>query len=146
MGGRDHQVIGGWAKAARGDDCWVLKSTTYPCSNIRISGFRAEGFAALLSIGSEVGRRVDVRPLGPVYVRAVVVENCTADRCSSLVYIKPGGVAPGNPASDWRNGLVEDVTIRNCRIEDAAGEKFRSFGERVLDVAVHPLNLCCADE
>ncbi|QIK77777.1 hypothetical protein G7077_01450 [Sphingomonas piscis] len=125
LGGRDHRIIGGWARSAGGDDCWVLKSTIYPCSNIRISGFRAQGFAALVSIGSEVGRRAGVTPLGPTLVRDVLVENCQASECSYFAYIKPGGVGAGRAAYDWQDGVVEDVTIRNCQCDDANGTRFR---------------------
>jgi hypothetical protein len=100
----------------------VLKSTTQPCENFRISGFRAKGFAALLSIGSEVGTADRDDPKRTLFVRGVTMENCSALACSSLVYIKPGGVE----LYDYRDGLVEDVLISNSRIEDPAGLKFRN--------------------
>lgn len=125
MGGSGHRVIGGWAESSGSDDCWVLKSTVGPCEDIRISGFRARGFAALISIGSEIGRNAAVRTSQPLFVRNVLVENCVAEACTYLAYIKPGGVE-GGPAYDYRDGLVEDVVLSNCRCEDPAGLKFRN--------------------
>jgi len=124
VGGRDHRITGGWAESSGGDDCWAIKASTHPCRNIRISGFHARGFAALVSIGSEVGSNPSVKAIGPLSVREVTVENCVAERCTYLAYIKPGGIE-GGAAYDYRHGLVEDVALTDCRCEDPAGEKFR---------------------
>ena len=125
VGGTGHRVVGGWAEASGGDDCWVLKSTVGPCEDFRISGFRARGFAALISIGSEIGRHRAVRTDQPLFVRNVLVENCTAEACTYFAYIKPGGIE-GTAAHDYRDGLVEDVVLNNCRCDDPAGVRFRN--------------------
>lgn len=128
MGGTGHRVIGGWAESTIGDDCWVLKAATRPCADIRISGFRARGFTSLISIGSEIGRRPSVRTDQPLFVRDVLVEDCVAEGCSYFAYIKPGGVqgVDGGHAHAYRDGLVEDVVLRNCRCEDTMGARFRN--------------------
>lgn len=83
---------------------------------------RANGFAALISIGSEVGSQQQDNPGRTLYVRGVSVENCSATACTYFAYIKPGGVE----VYDYRDGLVENVTIVNCRAEDPAGLRFRN--------------------
>jgi len=120
--GHDHQIIGGWAESAGGDDCWALKAANAPCYNIRISGFRARHFAALVSIGSEIGSLKQDDPSRSSYVRDIVVENCTAEECVWFAYLKPGGVE----AYDYRDGLVENVSIVKCSIDDDAGSYFRN--------------------
>lgn len=122
LSGSNHEVRGGRAEAAGGDDCWALKATVGSCENFRISGFRASGFAALISIGSEIGSHQQDNPGHSLYVRGVTVENCEATGCTYFAYIKPGGVE----VYDYRDGLVEDVTISNCRVEDPAGLQFRN--------------------
>ena len=120
--GHDHQIIGGWAEAAGGDDCWALKAANAPCYNIRISGFQARHFAALVSIGSEIGLLKQDDPSRSSYVRDIVVENCSAEECVWFAYLKPGGVE----AYDYRDGLVENISILNCSIQDGAGTYFRN--------------------
>jgi hypothetical protein len=127
VGGTGHRVIGGWAESTIGDDCWVLKAATQPCADIRISGFRARGFTSLISIGSEIGHNPAVRADQPLFVRNVLVENCIAEACSYFAYIKPGGVqGDGGEGHDYRDGLVEDVVLNNCRFEDPTGARFRN--------------------
>jgi hypothetical protein len=121
LGGHDHEIRGGWAESFGNDDCWVLKASRAPCYNIRISGFTARGFAALFSIGSEIGTAQADDPSYSLFVRNVSVENCTAQQCTRLAYIKPGG-----GAADYRDGLVEDVSITSCSIEDLEGTTFYS--------------------
>lgn len=122
LGGTDHQVIGGWGESAFGDDCWAIKSTVGPCYNISISGFRARGFTAIVSIGSEIGSYEADDPDRSMFVRNVVLENCSAEACTYLAYIKPGGLNE----YDYRDGLVEDITIRNCQLTDTSGKQFRN--------------------
>jgi len=121
LAGHDHEVRGGWAEAYHGDDCWVLKSTVYPCYNIHISGFQARAFTAIVSIGSEIGTPNVDNPDRNLFVKNVIVEDCSADACTYLAYIKPGG----NQAVDYRDGFVEDITIRNCQLNDTTGMRFR---------------------
>jgi len=122
LGGHDHEIRGGWAQAdAGGDDCWALKSTQFPCYNIHISDFRAYGFAALVAVGSEIGTLGTDNPDHDLYVKNVVVENCLASACVHLAYIKPGGVK-----QDYRDGVVENILIRNCTHEDPNGASFRN--------------------
>jgi hypothetical protein len=54
-------------------------------------------------------------------VRNVAISNVTADRCTSLVYFKPGALT-----YDWRNGLVENVRLDNLSLVDPIGERFLS--------------------
>lgn len=122
LAGHDHQVIGGWAESSFGDDCWVIKATVSPAYNIQISGFQARWFTAILSIGSEIGTAAKDNPDRSLFVRNVVLENCAAQECTYLAYIKPGGVE----TVDYRDGLVEDITIKNCRLDDATGQRFRN--------------------
>jgi hypothetical protein len=122
LGGHDHEISGGWADSYGHDDCWVLKALQHPCYNIKISGFRARGFGALVSIGSEIGSFASDDPSRKLFVKNVLVENCAATECCYFAYIKPGAV----PANDYRDGVVEDVTIRNCTIEDKSGTMFRN--------------------
>jgi hypothetical protein len=120
--GHDHRIIGGWAEAAGGDDCWALKALNEPCYNIRISGFQARHFAALVSIGSEIGTLKQDDPSHSSYVKDIIVENCSAEECVWFAYLKPGGVE----AYDYRDGLVENISILNCSIQDGAGTYFRN--------------------
>jgi hypothetical protein len=122
LAGHDHRVIGGEGESSFGDDCWVIKSTVNPTYNIQISGFKARHFTAIVSIGSEVGTARRDNPGRSLFVNNVLVENCTAEECSYLAYIKPGGV----DAVDYRDGLVEDVSIKNCSLLDNKGERFRN--------------------
>lgn len=122
LGGHDHEIRGGWAQSEFGDDCWAIKAATRPCYNIRISGFEARGFTAIASIGSEIGTVGADNPDRDMFVRNVVMENCSAVDCTYLAYIKPGG----NSGADYRDGVVEDVSIVNCRHEDPSGNRFRN--------------------
>jgi hypothetical protein len=122
IGGHDHQIIGGWGDSFGGDDCWALKAAASPCYNIHISGFRARGFGSLVSIGSEVGSQGVDDPEHKMFVKNVVVENCSAEECTYLAYIKPGAIQ----AYDYRDGLVEDVSIFNCQLADSSGRRFRN--------------------
>ncbi|MGN6155375.1 MAG: hypothetical protein ACTHN4_06540 [Sphingomicrobium sp.] len=121
LGGHDHQIIGGWAESSFGDDCWAIKSATYPCYNIQISGFQARRFGALVSIGSEIGTPRADNPDRSRFVRNVAIENCSADECTYFAYIKPGGVE----SIDYRDGLVEGVAVKNCQLTDSSGRHFR---------------------
>lgn len=121
LSGHDHTIKGGWAESYGNDDCWALKAPVTPCYNIQISGFQARGFAALVSIGSEIGSYQADDPTRSSFVKNVVVKDCSARECTYLAYIKPGGVE----AYDYRDGLVEDVSILNCQLEDSSGIHFR---------------------
>lgn len=121
LGGHDHQITGGWAESSFGDDCWAIKATASPCYNIQISGFQARRFGAIVSIGSEIGAAGKDDPNRSLFVKNVVVDNCTADECTYLAYIKPGAIQ----TIDYRDGIVEDVSITNCQLTDSTGQRFR---------------------
>jgi hypothetical protein len=122
MGGHDHEIRGGWGDNFGGDDCWALNATYQPCYNIRFNGFRGRGFAGLVSIGSAIGTSGVDNPDYDLFVKDVVVENCVAIECTYLAYIKPCAVG----GRDYRDGLVENVQVLNCRHEDPAGKRFRN--------------------
>lgn len=122
LAGHDHQIIGGSGDSFGGDDCWALKAPTNPCYNIQISGFQARGFAAIFSIGSEIGSLQQDDPSHSRYVRNVLVQNCSAQDCTYLAYIKPGAI----PTIDYRDGLVEDISVLGCQIQDSSGNRFRN--------------------
>jgi hypothetical protein len=121
LGGHDHQIIGGWAESSFGDDCWAIKSTASPCYNIQISGFQARRFGAIVSIGSEIGTAGSDDPNHSLFVKNVAIDNCSADECTYLAYIKPGGIQ----SIDYRDGVVENVSITNCQLTDSTGQRFR---------------------
>lgn len=121
IGGHDHEIRGGWGDCFGTDDAWAITATIAPCYNIRISGFKGKGFASIFAIGSPIGVRGADDPDRRFYVKNVLVENCVAQECTYLVFIKPGGLVQ----NDYRDGTVEDVQIINCRHEDPAGAHFR---------------------
>ena len=122
LAGHDHQVLGGWGDCHASDDCWAIKAINEPTYNIRISGFTARNFASVLSIGSQVGSLQSDDPSRRIFVRNVILENCTAEACTYLLYIKPGGV----DRYDYRDGVVEDVQVVNCRHNDPSGKHFKT--------------------
>lgn len=102
-----------------GDDAFALKGAGTETSDITIANGTVRGFAAAVSIGSEVGSSREHRGRGAV--RRVRVTNVTADRCQRLCFIKPGALI-----YDWRNGVVEDIVMDGMRLMDPAGFIFIS--------------------
>ena len=100
---------------AGGDDCFALKAVSAETYNVVMENGVVRGYAAVLSIGSEVGTaRTD--SAHTAVVRNVTLRNVVADRCARLVFIKPGALS-----YDYRNGLVEDVTFSDLRLDDPTG-------------------------
>jgi len=108
------------AMAGGGDDCIAIKALNDSVRNVRIKGNHIEGFAAGVSVGSEIGvLGVD----DPAYSRRVgqlVFSGNTLKACSGLAYIKPGAIE----AYDYRDGTVEDVIISDNTLTDEAGSAF----------------------
>lgn len=97
------------------DDAYVLKAgdstnASVQTYNISIVGGNVRGFYNILAIGSEVGQYA-VDGDYSNYVRNVSVTGVNAYNCVSLVYIKPGV-----SSSDYRHGLVDNVTMSNCNL------------------------------
>lgn len=104
---------------AGGDDAFAIKGAGSTTSNITIRSGRVRGFAAALSIGSEVGRSPEHPQRGAVIgVNASAIE---AIECSRLVFIKPGALI-----YDWREGLVRDINLTDLSLSDPAGKRFAS--------------------
>lgn len=97
-----------------GDDAFAIKAPGLITENIVIKQGTVRGFSAAVSIGSEVGSNLEHRGLG--IVRKVTVQDIVADRCQMVCFIKPGALI-----YDWRNGLVEDVSLDNIRLTDRSG-------------------------
>ena len=101
-----------------GDDAFAIKAIDGPSSNLVFRRGKVRGYSALASIGSEVGTfGRNSRGLG--VVRNVQVSDVAAEGCEALVYIKPGGLE-----TDWRDGLVEQVTLDNLTLTDLTGFKY----------------------
>lgn len=124
LAGRDHlfenfEFQAMMQKSAGGDDAFAIKGDGCVTENIAIRNGVVRGYAAIVSFGSEIGRRGGKGPPGAV--RNVTVENVIADRCTHLTFFKPGAIA-----YDWRDGLVENVVLRNLTLNDPTGEYFRT--------------------
>ena len=100
-----------------GDDAFAIKGAGSLTRNIDIRNGTVRGFAAAISIGSEIGSNTEFPGQGAV--RNVTVSNVTADRCQMLAFIKPGALI-----YDWRNGLVENVRLTDMRLVDPDGFLF----------------------
>jgi hypothetical protein len=124
LAGRDHlfenfEFQAMMQKGAAGDDAFAIKGDGTLTENIVIRNGVVRGYAAIASFGSEIGRRGGKGPPGAV--RNVTVENVAADRCTHVAFFKPGAIA-----YDWRDGLVEQVVLRNLTLNDPTGEYFRT--------------------
>lgn len=124
LAGRDHlfenfefQAV--MQNGPAGDDAFAIKADCGLTENIFIRNGVIRGFAAMVSFGSEIGRRGGKGPAGAV--RNVTVENVTGDGCSRIVFFKPGALV-----YDWRDGLVEQVMLRDLTLNDPMGEYFRT--------------------
>lgn len=107
------------ARTFGGDDAFALKAIEGISENITIRNGSVRGYAAMVSLGSEIGTRGGHHGAG--VLRNVLVENVTGDRCTSVAFLKPGALD-----YDYRHGLVEGVTLRNLVLSDPTGEYFRS--------------------
>jgi hypothetical protein len=124
LAGRDHlfenfEFQSMMQKGHAGDDAFAIKADGDLTENIIIRNGVVRGYAAIASFGSEIGRRGGIGPPGAV--RNVTVENVTGDRCTHVAFFKPGALA-----YDWRDGLVEQVVLRNLTLNDPTGEYFRT--------------------
>ncbi len=123
VAGRDHlferfDLESSMSRRVGGDDAFALKGLGKATSNITIRDGVVRGFYAIASFGSEIG--TDGRSSNfQGAVRNVAISNVSADRCTSLVYFKPGALM-----YDWRNGLVENIRLDNLSLVDPAGERF----------------------
>lgn len=122
VSGSDHsftnfELVSTLRRDMGGDDAFAIKAPGTVTQNIVIRNGTVRGYAAAVSIGSEVGSNAEHRDAG--IVRNVLVENVVADRCQMVCFIKPGALI-----YDWRNGLVENVTLRSIQLTDAGGFLF----------------------
>lgn len=100
-----------------GDDAFAIKGAGGITENITLRRGTVRGFAAAVSIGSEIGSHDD-HP-GPGLVRGVSASEIFADRCQMLCFIKPGALI-----YDWRHGLVEDIVLTDLMLSDPEGFLF----------------------
>ena len=100
-----------------GDDAFAIKALGAATKGITIRNGRMRGYAAIVSFGSEIGSKA----AGNGSVSDVLVENVTAEDCSSVAFFKPGALK-----YDWRNGVVERVRLRNLALHDSVGTRFRT--------------------
>jgi hypothetical protein len=124
LAGRDHlfenfEFQSMMRKGHAGDDAFAIKGDGDLTENIVIRNGIIRGYAAIVSFGSEIGRRGGKGRPGAV--RDVTVENVTGDRCTHVAFFKPGALV-----YDWRDGLVERVRLRNLTLNDPTGEYFRT--------------------
>lgn len=102
-----------------GDDGFAIKAAEGTTENITIRNGTLRGFGSVVAFGSEIGT---MKPGGqPGAVRNVTVENVTGDRCTRLAFFKPGAFD-----YDYRDGLVEHITLKNLTLSDPAGVYFRT--------------------
>jgi hypothetical protein len=102
-----------------GDDAFAIKAVEDTTGDIVIRNGVVRGFSAIVSFGSEIGS-AEGRAGGGA-VRNISVENVTAERCAAVAFFKPDALD-----FDWRNGLVEQVALRNLTLSDPHGDRFRS--------------------
>ena len=128
-------------KGVGGDDAFAIKGLEGATEDIVIRNGSVRGYAAIVSIGSEVGTQ---KPRGtPGSVRNVLVQDVTGEKCTSLAFIKPGALK-----TSWRNGLVEGVRLQGLTLNDPAGEYFRSgimiwagAGAQVRDITARAISI-----
>lgn len=106
-------------KGVGGDDAFAIKGLEGATEDIVIRNGSVRGYAAIVSIGSEVGTQ---KPGGhPGSVRNVLVQDVAGDRCTSVAFIKPGALK-----TSWRNGVVDGVRLQGLTLNDQAGDYYRS--------------------
>jgi hypothetical protein len=145
--GRDHRFTNFDMEAPPppgGDDSFALKAIAGITNNIRIGPGTTRNYAAVISIGSEVGRLRSDDAAYSRAVRNVVVRDVVAEDCSHVALIKPGGIS----VYDYRDGLVEDVLIQNVTLTDLTGAKFQrgvaitaSRGAQVRRISVRNVSI-----
>ncbi len=119
VAGRDHlfenfAFTSTLRKDIGGDDAFAIKAAGHVTQNIIIRRGTVTGFSAAVSIGSEIGSHPEHPGAG--VVRDVLVQDVAADRCQMVCFIKPGALI-----YDWRDGLVENVTLDNITLRDRTG-------------------------
>ena len=125
LAGTDHvfenfELQSTMSKGVGGDDAFAIKGVEEQTGNIIIRNGVVRGYTAIASFGSEIGTRGGGRGARGS-VRNVTVENVHADRCSYLAFFKPGALE-----ADWRNGLIENIRLRNLTLRDPRGDRFRA--------------------
>lgn len=122
-GGHDYHFINcHWIDGT--DDAIAVKAAAttdaaFDTYNISVVGGSCKNHAAMLSIGSEIGV-AGITNTNKAKVRNVVMSGVTGYECGNILFIKPGAVA-----LDYRNGLVENVSVSNCSLYDATGAKYK---------------------
>jgi hypothetical protein len=102
-----------------GDDAFAIKAIGSTTESIIIKNGIVRGYGAIVSFGSEIGARKGIGQ--PGIVRNVTVENVTGDRCTRIAFFKPGAFD-----YDFRDGVVEQITLRNLVLKDLHGQDFRT--------------------
>lgn len=134
-----------------GDDCLVIKAGYNSAGdprtsayNITINNISTTGYAAAVSLGSEIGTYAANDATYSRYISNVTISNVTALNCAYLTFIKPGA----NAGNDFRDGTVENVTISNCSLTDYSGTKFKigihilaGRGARVRDIKISNITI-----
>ncbi len=124
LAGRDHlfeqfALESAMSKSVGADDAFAIKAPDGVTENITIRNGIIRGFGAMVSFGSEIGTSKANGRAG--IVRNVTVENVRGDRCTRIAFFKPGALD-----YDYRNGLVEAITLKDVTLSDPAGEYFRT--------------------
>lgn len=119
VAGKDHtfenfELTSTMRRDVGGDDAFALKAPGLVTERITIRNGTVRGYAAVISIGSEIGSSTE-HP-NPGIVRGVRVENVQAADCQMVCFIKPGALI-----YDWRSGLVEDVVLDTISLTDLTG-------------------------
>lgn len=123
LAGSDHSFDGFDFECRRlagqggGDDAFAIKAAGATTQNITIRNGTIRGFAAMVAIGSEVGSKGGEGD--PGVVRNIVVENVSGERCTRLAFLKPDALR-----TDWRDGVVEGIQLRNLALHDSQGQYF----------------------
>jgi hypothetical protein len=112
------------ADALGGDDCLVVKapyvSVGEPRASshtITVTGWTGRNYAAVLSLGSEVGKLGVNDAAQTRRISGVIATGINGVDCAYGVFIKPGA----NAGQDYRDGVVEGVQIKGVNLIDRTG-------------------------
>ncbi len=121
---------GDMTSADSGDDCLVIKAPntlgsgdderTNSSYDINISDWTANGFAAAVSLGSEIGRFNTNDATYANRISNVNMSNIVARNCQYGLFVKPGA----NDTNSYRDGTVESFGLRGLVMEDLLGTAF----------------------
>lgn len=108
------------ARAVGGDDCYAVKclNATLVTGN-RFIGNKVKNYAAVVSLGSEIGAAVADPTYAHVVSDTTVIGN-QLENCGTIVFIKPGAVGGIN----YFDGTVDGVIISDNSLTDLTGQKF----------------------